>query len=210
VPPLQYRNNNSRFEFGASSNKQSGGNATDCFDDWNNFDNQGFRGDFGAFDEGYFKVGQHFNQGNCGYHRQYQPYYNHNTGSRGGYRGGGYNPRYAGGRPPRAVEDPTANAIAETPQVAQATASRAPMFKPVVQPQAQGNADSSLVIQAAEVTTKANKKKEIMCFRCELTGHVLSLFYVSIVKRQLTKLWIVLFLLFPSLLQSLMAYAVMS
>jgi hypothetical protein len=50
-------NNNSRFEFGASSNKQSGGNAADWFDDRNNFDNQGFRGDFGAFDEGYFKGG---------------------------------------------------------------------------------------------------------------------------------------------------------
>jgi hypothetical protein len=146
VPPPQYQNNNSRFVFDASSKKKSGGNAADWFDDRNNFDNQGFRGDFGAFGEGYFKGCQNFNQGNCGYHRQYQPYYNRNTGSRGGYRGGGHNPRYAGGRPPRAVEDPTANAIAETPQVAQATASRAPMFGPVVQPQAQGNADSSLVI----------------------------------------------------------------
>jgi hypothetical protein len=41
------------------------------------------------------------------------------------------------------------------------------MFRPVVQ-QSQAVADQSLVIAAADVTTKVTKKKEILCFRCEL------------------------------------------
>jgi hypothetical protein len=58
-------------------------------------------------------MGQNCNQGNRGYRRQYQPYYNRNSGTRGGYRGGGRKARFAGSRPPRAVEDPAAIASAD-------------------------------------------------------------------------------------------------
>jgi hypothetical protein len=53
LSPQQYRNNNSRFEIGSSSNQQAGGNNPSWYDDKGNYDNQGFRGEFGAFDEGY-------------------------------------------------------------------------------------------------------------------------------------------------------------
>jgi hypothetical protein len=55
---MQYQNNNSRFEFGSSSNQQSGGNNAAWIDDQNNYDNRGFGGEFGAFDEGYFDGGR--------------------------------------------------------------------------------------------------------------------------------------------------------
>jgi hypothetical protein len=50
------------------------------------------------------------------------------------------------------------------------------MFRPVVQPQSQDTADLSLITEAADVTKKASKKKEVLCFRCELIGHFAEVF----------------------------------
>jgi hypothetical protein len=170
LPSPQYQNNNSRFDFGSSSNQQARGKNQSWYDDQENYDNQGFRREFGAFDEGYFDGGRILIKVIVGIIDSTSHTTIVTQVQELGHRGGGRNTRFAGSRQPRDVEDPAAIASADTPQVTLATMGRAPMFRPVVQ-QSQVVADQSLVIAAADVTTKVTKKKEILCFRCELTGH---------------------------------------
>jgi hypothetical protein len=82
--------NNSNFEMGSGSGQ---GFNDRWGDGQQNFNNQGFNGDFGAFDEGYYDNGNLFNQGagsnsDFRYRRpQRQPFYGaHNAGVGGGYR----------------------------------------------------------------------------------------------------------------------------
>ncbi|KAM0887732.1 hypothetical protein ACQ4PT_028801 [Festuca glaucescens] len=206
-PPANLRNNSiGQYRGGGNRCQQNNG----WVNNQNNFDSAGFGGDFGDFDKGYFDAGQGYRQnyGNFGGpNRQFRGN-GHGWGRRNGR--GRYNVRGYGGRYPLAdpqsqdLQTPTteltpqANLQAPMAAVTGQNIGNALVNQQVqnVQQIHQGTTVSpndqlvaAVAVAVESVGTdlsKAKKKKDkisdVLCFKCDTTGHFAADYYARLRK----------------------------
>ncbi|KAM0863773.1 hypothetical protein ACQ4PT_044404 [Festuca glaucescens] len=167
---------NSRHEAGSGSHQNFNNR---WVADQQNFNEQGFGGDFGQFDEGYFDGGNGFGQGarynnGNGYRQPFRQSYNSNNRSYGGFNNGGYRGVRHSPRLPinRNNRTPPANNPART-QLAEVPMRKSVVVTAAATTDTNGSTDVSAGVSAVEVGSKGTKKADkILCFRCGIVGHM--------------------------------------